>query len=367
MNKYEAKTSFPADATIRDKVLTLHELAAMKDVPASEPMPAFEQPVEYTFDIDGDASADVQAVVGSAGKSPHTKLTIKARGSIRESGPVAIGEVISAEELARISADKASPQSHRPKWLDIVYLPKLLPIPELEPFTGFPNLLSPRVAEQTARDWPWTTVGKLQVTRPGVPGMTVGSGVMVGPNLMVTASHAVPWGTNNSTIQFTPAFRNGSDPRFGHAFVERWRGVRAAQNDPNGLDYVICKLNWRIGDRTGWMGSIHSTNDDFYEDRRWISVGYPTSFSGGQRPAVEVNVRVEDIDNEGSDGREIETNRFASGGWSGGPLWGFVNGDPRVVGVCSGQEKDGFDPRRDVHAGGRHLVDLVKFGFANWV
>ena len=45
---------------------------------------------------------------------------------------------------------------------------------------------------------------------------------------------------------------------------------------------------------------------------------------------------------------------FTDHGWSGGPLWGFIDGGPRVIGVASGREKDGFDPTRSVFAGGQY-------------
>jgi V8-like Glu-specific endopeptidase len=93
--------------------------------------------------------------------------------------------------------------------------------------------------------------------------MMVGSGVLIGPRLLLTASHAVPWDTSNWSVRFAPAYRNGNDPRFGHAYVDEWRGVRNV-NDVTGLDYVICKLNWRIGDRTGWLGSWWSGSKSFY-------------------------------------------------------------------------------------------------------
>jgi hypothetical protein len=96
-----------------------------------------------------------------------------------------------------------------------------------------------------------------------------------------------------------------------------------------------------------------------------MSVGYPASFMGGERPAIEVPLPVEDIDNE-SDGLEIETHKFALGGWSGGPMFGWVQDQPRVVGIESGYEKDFLDPTRTVFAGGQHLVNLVNYGWANW-
>jgi hypothetical protein len=37
-----------------------------------------------------------------------------------------------------------------------------------------------------------------------------------------------------------------------------------------------------------------------------------------------------------------------------------------VVGVLSGSEKDELDPRRAVFAGGSGMMDLIRFGLANW-
>ncbi|BAZ13688.1 hypothetical protein NIES4071_55280 [Calothrix sp. NIES-4071] len=42
-----------------------------------------------------------------------------------------------------------------------------------------------------------------------------------------------------------------------------------------------------------------------------------------------------------------------------------LNG-PCVAGTLSGREKDGFDPRRAVFAGGYALAGLINYGRANW-
>jgi hypothetical protein len=113
------------------------------------------------------------------------------------------------------------------------------------------------------------------------------------------------------------------------------------------------------------MGSQSWGDEDPYYGRDWISIGYPETYMGGERPSVRFAIGVRDIDDEG-DGLEIETVSFTSHGWSGGPLWGWIDDDPRVIGVLSGREKDMADPTRSVFAGGRSMVDLIKFGHANW-
>ena len=65
-------------------------------------------------------------------------------------------------------------------------------------------------------------------------------------------------------------------------------------------------------------------------------------------------------------GLELETDFFVTGGWSGGPLWGWMSVGSHVVGITSGWEVDGWDPVRSVIAGGAHLVELTQFGWDNW-
>lgn len=74
---------------------------------------------------------------------------------------------------------------------------------------------------------------------------------------------------------------------------------------------------------------------------------------------------IRDIDDD-SPGIELETVIYTTGGWSGGPLWFFSGSDPIVVGVLSGEETDGLDPRRDVYAGYRAMVELVQFDHDHW-
>lgn len=334
--------------------LTLDELFSKRDSAATEPIPPREDEHEFVFE--GSGKVDVSC------ESDGSQVRIRGIGDLNLVEPlVGVGDTLPIEELIQISEKIATPKAFRPNWLDVMTAPRLRP-----QFIdiNIPGIIKPLVFESAATEWPWSAIGKVFVTRRGKPTM-VGSGVLVGPRLLLTASHVMPWDTKDSSVRFVPAYRNGNDPRFGHAYVDEWRGVRNTDS-VTGLDYVICKLNWRIGERTGWLGSEWHSDEDWYYDNAWISVGYPTSEpNGGERPSIEIPVWVRDIDNE-SDGLEIETHKFALGGWSGGPLWGWRGGDPRVIGIESGYEKDFLDPTRTVFAGGQHLVNLVKYGWAHW-
>ena len=232
-------------------------------------------------------------------------------------------------------------------------------MPRLVPFRGGNGInLEPQAIEEGQRlNYPWRTVG-IVFNSQG----RQGSGVLVGPNLVLTAGHMAPWGQSPWSMEFIPAFRVGDRP-YGSSFIEAYRGFNT-RPEVSGKDFVICKLYQPLGNAIGWMGSKSFGNEDEYFRRSYLASGYPGHF--GQRPAVELDLGIRDIDND-SPGLELETvNRpDLQDGWSGGPLW-LPHEGPAVVGVLSGAETDEFDPRRAVFAGGGGMVDLIRFGLDNW-
>lgn len=280
---------------------------------------------------------------------------------------------ISAQAVARAARRPIRTDAYRPQWVGVDYLPKIRPhhfrVPPIRRGRGIRGRpgdigLKPLMNESLTFSWPWRTIGKVRtgVASDFTNATVTGTGVLVGPNLMLTASHVAAWG--GGWMHFTPGFRDGvGDPRFGSSFVERFRGIRAG-GSPTGYDYVICKLQTPIGQNTGWMGTRSFGDEDQYYDGTWFLNGFPGDFMNGQRLAVEFPLDIEDIDND-DPGLELETDFFVTGGWSGGPLWGWIT-DPHVIGITSGWEVDGYDPIRSVMAGGRHLVELTQFGWSNW-
>lgn len=272
---------------------------------------------------------------------------------------------VGGQRLKRIPPSELEPSgkdrsdSYRPPWLEGQFFPRVAPR----------AVSAPGVVEQLSKAWPWCTIGKLWGGYSDNPYYETGSGVLVGRDLVLTASHLVPWeaGPGGWWMSFIPAFRkkaigsplgSGIDPLFGASRVVSCRGVLVGTN-VNAFDCAICRLAVPLGDRCGWMGSQSFGDEDDYYGRTWMSSGYPDSFLKAFRPAVRFEVGIRDIDSEGR-GREIETVDFASSGWSGGPLWGFIDGHARAIGIASGLEADGFDPLRSVFAGGGHMVDLVR-------
>jgi hypothetical protein len=277
-------------------------------------------------------------------------------------------------------ADALDIVAFRPDWAEMQRVPPLKVVTSRDrlEYRAHAKALSPVVvplADEAMRfTYPWCTIGRV---RSGyLPNYDVaihnGTGVLVGANLMLTASHLAPWahGPEGWWMEFTPAFnaQHSVPVPFGRSFVDSYRGTKYLSDaSPGGTDYVICKLYEPLGKRLGWMGTRSYGDENKYYNTPFISVGYPSDFQG--RPIVDFDIYIKDIDGDGS-GLELEVlyAKAFGGGWSGGPLWSSeVDGsDARVYGIKSGWEVDGYDPARGVFAGGGYMVELVKYGLANW-
>lgn len=310
-----------------------------------------------------------------------SRLTLQGAGATLLGGLPGLRHDDDTKHLETAAPHALATEPHRPAWLDLEYVPTLVPFRQRplldcapgrkfsEPISSYQT--NERTDEALRFIYPWRTIGQVLVGF-GTDFTNVqwsGTGVLVGRNLMLTASHIAPWnrGPGQWWMRFVPGKRINDEPH-GSSYVESFYGSYEDPNDfeASGWDYVICKLYTPLGDALGWMGSRSFGNEDDYYSRRFISVGYPGYF--GDKPAVEFDIDIDDIDNDGA-GLELETtydNSPLGPGWSGGPLWMWENEKPYVVGILSGNEKDGLDPRRYVFGGGGLLVDRVKYGIANY-
>lgn len=217
--------------------------------------------------------------------------------------------------------------------------------------------------------FPWCTCGKVE-TESGW-----GSGVMIGPRHMMTASHVIVWKPGNTCgwVKFTPLKFDSSEP-FGHAFatlVYSWNkadGSDGLNLTEGAFDYVVCVLDTPMGNVTGWMGSReYDTSWDGGD--YWGHIGYPNDLSGGTRPSF---VGYQDFIDESSaslGGRtslRIRHKIDVIPGQSGGPYFGFWSGEPwpRVVAIQSGQNLGG--PGGDnTSGGGNPLSELINYARTN--
>ncbi len=233
------------------------------------------------------------------------------------------------------------------------------------------------------RSYPWSTIGRVFIgTDPRATSTTwhnlydsSGTGFMVGPRIMVTASHLAPWDPENWWMRFVPSYWGNiagtafTQP-YGSAWVDEFVGVPHDDSEVTGEDLVVCRLSKRLGDVTGWLARWRFFNDDSYKDWPYTSVGYPGIPYGGERPVLQPFIAVEDVDDDGQ-GKELETMPFTAAGWSGGPLFFWRGQQPYAVGVDSGREEEfdfwaGFIATHSVFSGGRRFTDLIDQAEREW-
>jgi hypothetical protein len=145
--------------------------------------------------------------------------------------------------------------------------------------------------------------------------------------------------------------------------------------DVTGYDWAVLRLYQPLGDWLGYFG-YNGFSSSWEDDSYWTVLGYPVGVASGQRPSYQTGVSVFDIDSDSSGGRELETKADMTPGNSGGPMFGWWSGDPRLVGVVSGQEEDwspGAWPwewadveKGNVVAGGSGFTNLMAWGRTNW-
>jgi hypothetical protein len=188
---------------------------------------------------------------------------------------------------------------------------------------------------------------------------------------MMTASHVIDWGPNNTAgwVKFTPLLFDTSEP-FGFAYATRiywWQQVNPAdqiQSNEAAFDYVVCVLDQRLGDVTGWMGS-RGYSTDWDGDAYWGHVGYPNDMGSGKRPIFQGSCVMDSTVTESSGGRDafrIMHRNDVIPGQSGGPYFGWWDGEPwpRVIATQSAEnwgEKGG----PNAAGGANPLPDLISF------
>lgn len=191
----------------------------------------------------------------------------------------------------------------------------------------------------TDTTYPWRCCGRV------VTAAKQGSGCIVGPQHILTASHVVDWTVSDGKIgwlRFEPDYNNGDvfSPSYATITYSYEKISQPSGEYDVAEDYVVCVMDRRIGDELGWLGT--KTYDDGWDGGDfWAHVGYPGDIGGGNEPVFEGSFSIANSWSPGffeeGAGLDMETFASLSFGDSGGPIFGFWNDGPYAVGVVSAQ------------------------------
>jgi hypothetical protein len=269
--------------------------------------------------------------------------------------------------------------SYRPAWIDATFAPKLVSRDRFRPMRRIdgrpvnPLYIFGTDDRWSFRDasWPWGLVGKVFTSS----GWT-GSAALIGDRIIATAGHVVPWGDDPWWMKFVPAYYDGTSLHGAgvESYVSDVRGYDVS-GDVTGYDWAVCRLYEPLGSWLGYFG-YNGYDDDWENDPYWSIIGFPDAVVGGQRPSFQGSIASFDSDGDSNGGLEIESRSDLTPGNSGGPMFGWWNGDPRLIGVVSGEEEDwspGFWPwdwadveKGNVVAGGSGFTSMMAWGRTNW-
>ncbi|MGE3830373.1 MAG: serine protease [Parvibaculaceae bacterium] len=259
------------------------------------------------------------------GRAPSGKPTAELAGLEDKAPPEKVIRLLDRAAMRAADAPAAL-EARVPKWVGTSFAaasPTAPPPPvvtrhgdKLDPLVIVP----PRDDRQpySATTYPWICV--CRITRPDG---AQGSGVLIGPRHVLTASHVVQWNTTAAEkIEVNFAGSNALATAFtqtAYAYTKITGGVSYSTVDE---DYACITLNQRLGDRFGWLGT-KEYDSGWDGDNVWTTFGYPGGVARPNFPHVQSAFSLDEDAWDYGSGRAMTTTADASKGQSGSPIFAW--------------------------------------------
>ncbi|MEO8344108.1 MAG: trypsin-like peptidase domain-containing protein [Betaproteobacteria bacterium] len=306
-----------------------------------------------------DRRATVEAMMAPTEQVPAALRNMWSDLSVNRRAPVQFVERDSVERPGSIAG-------HRPPWVGASLKPKAAvrrPAPRvvhrgvgLEPMVVW-GADDRRVYSDVL--YPWVCVCRIE-TSGGV-----GSGVIIGPRHVLTASHVIDWNTGAATIE---VHRAGGMVLASAQAEATWSYTRVIDNDSTTLDedYAVIVTDQRLGDRFGFFG-VRTYDSDWDDEPYWRSIGYPTDIAGGNFPVYQRDKSLDEDEWDYGSARAMTTSADVMKGQSGSPIFGFWGNDPNpyVVAVVAATGSVYASGTENWCSGGSLLTRLVDVARTN--
>lgn len=291
-----------------------------------------------------------------------------------------------AKPKTRTAARNATLEGFRPGWVNQIFHPKRSSVP---PWAQRPASRGGRSGEvywgvfppeeravYYPSGYPWHCIGKVYAWNNASASSWAwwGSAVLIGPRLVLTAGHVVPWDASSWMMRFVPAYYDGSSllGAGAESYVSDARGWDTSYYSrlPDAHDMAVLRLYEPLGDWFGYFGSKPYA-ESWTGHPYWNLTGYPAAIASAERPSYQLGIPVDQAE-VSTDALDLEHRGDSTGGDSGGPFWGtWPDGFPYVIGTVSGGEVFTDSTGKVIKdtnncAGGNAINDLIRWGRTNW-
>lgn len=206
--------------------------------------------------------------------------------------------------------------------------------------------------------YPWVCVCRINTPS------TSGSGVLVGPRHVLTASHVIDWSSGG--VASVLVHRAGATVQATGRAVRTWAFDRVTTAEASTVDedYAVIVTDQRLGDRFGWLGTRTYTSS-WDDDSYWWNIGYTGAVGGGAFPLFQRSISLDEDELDYGPARAMTTSGDVTPGQSGSPVFGFWSDGPYVVAVVSAESRGLLSGRDNWCAGGTLLTRLVRHARAH--